>query len=61
MIDQNNTYIECWNSFGNDRMIVNKTTIISGIANNATNTLIMFLDSPSPPINLSVNYIYMIQ
>ena len=55
-IDQNNTYIECWNSFGNHRMIVNKTTIISGIANNATNTLMMFLDSPSPPINLSINY-----
>ena len=57
MIDNNTYYIECWNGYGNDRMIVNKTTIISGIANNATNTLMMFPDSPSPPINLlSMNY-----
>ena len=56
MIDDNTYYIECWSGYGNDRMIVNKTTIISGIANNATNTLMIFPDSPSPPINLSINY-----
>ena len=30
MIDQNNTYIECWSSYDNLRMIVDNTIIISG-------------------------------